>query len=124
MLAGKEVSLMDNRYSRISIAAVSGIAFLLCGLFAAGKASSLHAVAQRTRSFRLGFVPFVPDTTPQAANQVTQFIKENADIVAEHMESIPWAEALSGAPFNQNLMKDWRSRKKNGPKIATIKTAV
>src|ERR1700684_4340053 len=90
---------MNKRYSKVSIAVFSGVVFLLGG-------------------------PFVPDTTPEAVNQVNQFIKENADIVAEHMESIPWAEALSGAPFNEHLMNDWRSRKSNVPKNATIYLAV
>jgi hypothetical protein len=115
---------MDKRYSKVSIAVFSGVVFLLCGAFAAGRTSYLRSVVQPTRSFRLGFCPFVPDTTPQAVNQVTQFIKENADIVAEHMESIPWAEALSGAPFNEHLMNDWNSRKNNVPKNATIYLAV
>jgi hypothetical protein len=115
---------MNKRYSKVSIAVFSGVVFLLGGSFAAGNTSYFRSVVQRTRSFRLGFVPFVPDTTPEAVNQVNQFIKENADIVAEHMESIPWAEALSGAPFNEHLMNDWRSRKSNVPKNATIYLAV
>src|ERR1700722_1801902 len=115
---------MNKRYSKVSIAVFSGGVFLLGGSFAAGNTSYFRSVVQRTRSFRLGFVPFVPDTTPEAVNQVNQFIKENADIVAEHMESIPWAEALSGAPFNEHLMNDWRSRKSNVPKNATIYLAV
>ncbi len=75
-----------------------GFAFLVHGLlFAQEKKSPPSPVSQQTRSFRMGFTPFPPDTTPQAAKDVTEFIKENADIVAQHMESVPWTEALSGA---------------------------
>ncbi len=72
--------------------------FCMCGLsHAATNGRHPSASSVLTRTFRMGFIPFPPDTTPQAAEEVAQFIRGNADIVAQHMESVPWTEALNGA---------------------------
>jgi hypothetical protein len=72
----------------------------------------------------MGFTPFPPDDTPEAAKDVTQFIKANSDIVAQHMESVPWTEALNGQPFQAHLLNNWRERKANMPPNATVYLAL
>jgi hypothetical protein len=83
------------------------------------QAARADADSPTARTFRMGFTAFPPDDTPQGAEIVNQFIHANADIVAQHMESVPWAEALSGAPFQEHLTNDWANRKKNLPPNAT-----
>jgi hypothetical protein len=54
----------------------------------------------------MGFTPFVHDTTLEAVAEMRQFLRANADIVAQHIESVPWTEALHDQPFHESLMND------------------
>ena len=87
-------------------------------------ANASQASSRSTRSFRMGFIPFPPDDTPEAIERVNRFIQANADIVGEQMESVPWTEALSGAPFQANLINNWRSRMEGVPAGAKIYLAL
>jgi hypothetical protein len=58
----------------------------------------------------MGFTPFVSDATLEAVTDMHRFLRENSDIVAQHIESVPWKEALDGKPFHENLTKDWEGR--------------
>jgi hypothetical protein len=80
--------------------------------------------AKKTRAFRMGFTPFVSDFTAEAHTEMVQFFKDNADIVAQHMESVPWTEALNGRPFQANLMKAWQDRKNLTPAGAKVYVAL
>jgi hypothetical protein len=80
--------------------------------------------APKTRAFYMGFTPFVSDITPEAHEDMVQFFKQNADIVAQHMESVPWTEALSGEPFQQSLMNTWKDRKNLTPPGAKVYVAL
>jgi hypothetical protein len=93
------------------------ISALLVVLMATVLSSSTYAQysAKRTRPFHMGFTPFPPDSTEEAYNEMANFLRKNGDIVAQHMESVPWTEALSGAPFRENLTNSWRDRKKLTP---------
>ena len=53
----------------------------------------------QARAFRMGFTGFVHDITPEAVAASRKFVRENGDILAHHIEGVPWAEALSGKPF-------------------------
>jgi hypothetical protein len=111
--------------TKVSIVVIATLSLCICGLLRAGTDKSILGTASKeTRSFRMGFTPFPPDDTPQAAKDVTQFIKNNADIVAQHMESVPWTEALNGQDFKTNLMNSWRGRKDSMPPNATVYLAV
>jgi hypothetical protein len=73
---------------------------------------AVPAGAAEKRAFRMGFTPFVYDQTPEAVADMQKFLAENADIVAVHIESVPWTEALDGKPFDPKMMEDWVGRKK------------
>ena len=47
----------------------------------------------------MGFTGFVYDTTLEAVTASRKFVRENGDILAHHLEGVPWAEALNGRPF-------------------------
>ena len=47
----------------------------------------------------MGFTGFVYDISLQAVTNSRTFVRENGDILAHHIEGVPWAEALHGRPF-------------------------
>jgi Glycosyl hydrolase family 53 len=110
--------------SRRALIAVIVVLSLACHGGAAFCATNLPEGNIQPRTFRMGFTPFAPDDTPEAVAQVTQFMRANADIVAEHMESVPWSEALTGSALSQNLMNNWRSRKQSVPPKAAVYLAL
>lgn len=82
-----------------------------CG---AGLASALlppGASAAEVRSFRMGFTPSPHLETAQAWNEMAKFIRQNGDIVLQHLWGVPWTEALHDRPFHPNFMADWKRRK-------------
>ena len=67
---------------------------------------------QGSRSFYMGFTPFPPDMTVEAVIETDDFIGENRDIIAHHLDGgVPWTEALDGKAFHENLQNDWDRRK-------------
>ncbi len=74
-------------------------------------ASTLIAQDPHARRFRMGFTPFPYDMTLQAVESTRQFLREHGDIVAFHIEGVPWAECLEGIPFNPKLLADWQGQK-------------
>ena len=48
----------------------------------------------KSRPFRMGFTAFPHDFTLEAVEQTRQFVRDNADLIAHHIEGVPWAEAL------------------------------
>lgn len=102
-------------------ASLAGLGVLLAGLHAApapgtaaesgaGAAFRLAAPGGK-RAFRMGFTPFPYDTTLEALVDGKRFLSQNADIIAQHMESVPWTEALENKPFHKNLTAEWQRRK-------------
>jgi hypothetical protein len=64
-----------------------------------------------TRSFFMGFTGFVYDYTPAAVAATHKFVRENGDILAHHIEGVPWKEALSGDPFPAAMLQEWKDKK-------------
>jgi hypothetical protein len=77
-----------------------------------------------TRSFRMGFTGFVYDVTPQAVAESRAFVRENGDILAHHIEGVPWAEALSGDPFPKALLDEWEGKKTATPPNGAVYLAI
>jgi hypothetical protein len=76
--------------------------------------------ASRPRPFRMGFTAFPPDVTAEALKQTRQFVRTNADLIAHHIEGVPWAEALADKPFPKELVsanETKRSMKPPGAKV-------
>ena len=80
--------------------------------------------AEDARAFRMGFTPFPYDITPEAVTDTREFLRGNADIIAFHMESVPWTEALTGEPFRDGLLGDWEYKRDIMPADAKTYVAV
>ncbi len=62
------------------------------------------AAGERSRSFRMGFTAFPHDFTPEAVEETRKFVRTNADLIAHHIEGVPWTEALRAEPFSEELL--------------------
>ena len=78
----------------------------------------------RTRSFRMGFTGFCYDVTPEAVGASRTFVRENGDIIAHHIEGVPWAEALKELPFPKALLDDWTGKKAGTPAGGKVYLAI
>ena len=76
------------------------------------------------RTFRMGFTGFVYDTTPEAVSASRKFVRENGDILAHHIEGVPWAEALAGKPFPKALLDEWEGKKSATPPKGKVYLAI
>jgi len=110
---------------------------LWCGIFIAQLGTSRQAFAEEpspgptrqgaavadaqpktagSRPFRMGFTGFPHDISLEAIAHARAFSRENADILAHHIEGVPWAECLAGKPFSRELQADWEGKKAATPK--------
>jgi hypothetical protein len=75
----------------------------------------------QSRSFRMGFTPWPWAATQEAVDWVHREIRREGDIVGERFEEgVPWAEALSGAPFPQTFqdsLDDHLKRRQAGQQL-------
>jgi len=115
--------LLKNR----GFAAVA-VPVLLWGAAACSQAPAENAAgalqAQRSRSFRMGFTGFPHDITIEAVEQTRQFVRTNADLIAHHIEGVPWAEALHDVPFPREVLSDHESKRSMKPPGAKVYLAV
>ena len=76
------------------------------------------------RAFRMGFTCFVHDITPEAVAASRAFVRENGDILAHHIEGVPWAEALGDLPFSKELLDEWEGKRSATPPKGKVYLAV
>jgi uncharacterized protein (TIGR03067 family) len=76
------------------------------------------------RKFRMGFTGLVYDTTPAAVAASRKFVRDHGDIIAHHIEGVPWAEALSDDPFPKALLDDWKGKKSATPPNGKVYLAI
>ncbi len=76
------------------------------------------------RTFRMGFTGFVPDITLPAVVGARKFVRENGDIIAHHIEGVPWAEALTGEPFGKEFVQEWEGKKAGTPPSGKVFLAI
>lgn len=107
----------------------AAVVLLLLG----GAAACSRALAQnpavspatpQSRSFRMGFTAFPHDFSLEAVEQTRQFVRDNADLIAHHIEGVPWAEALRDAPFPKEVLDDHESKRSMRPPGAKVYLAV
>ncbi len=77
-----------------------------------------------TRPFHMGFTAFPPDVTPQAIEYTREFVRTNADLIAHHIEGVPWAEALRNEPFPKELMAEREMKRSMKPPGAKVYLAI
>lgn len=93
----------------------------LCWIILGGP---LLAGEPEQRQFRMGFTPFPYDMTLEAVVQTRQFLKDHGDIVAFHIEGVPWAECLEGKPFSPDLLGDWQGQRQAIAKDGQVYLAI
>ncbi len=76
------------------------------------------------RQFRLGFTGFVYDVTPPAVEASRRFVREHGDILAHHIEGVPWGEAFRGEPLPKALREEWEGKKLATPKNGKVYLAI
>ncbi len=88
--------------------------------------ASAAAVADEParRSFRMGFTSFPYDATLDALVETRRFVKAHGDIIAFHIEGVPWAECLEGRPFSPELVRDWDGQKAATPEGGKVYLAI
>jgi uncharacterized protein (TIGR03067 family) len=79
---------------------------------------------QGTRRFRMGFTGFVYDTTLEAVTASRKFVRENGDILAHHIEGVPWAEVLNDRPFPKAMLDEWEGKKSATPPRGQVYLAI
>jgi len=53
-----------------------------------------------------------------------EFSRQNADIIAHHIEGVPWAELLAGKAFSDELINEWKGKKEATPKGGKVYLAI
>jgi hypothetical protein len=86
--------------------------------------SASAPAAQSSRHFRMGFTAFPYDISIEAVEQTRQFVRDNADLIAHHIEGVPWAEALRDEPFPKEVLDDHGSKRSMKPPGAKVYLAV
>jgi hypothetical protein len=72
----------------------------------------------------MGFTGFVHDTTLEAVAASRKFVRENGDILAHHIEGVPWAEAHQGLPFPKAMLEEWEGKRSATPPGGKVYLAV
>jgi hypothetical protein len=107
---------------------LTAMAVLILSVAASPRLSAQNAAeipgAPRSRPFRMGFTAFPHDVTAEALNQTRQFVRTNADLIAHHIEGVPWAEALRDEPFPKELVKDRETKRSMTPPGAKVYLAI
>ena len=81
-----------------------------------GAAAAQPAPTETARRFRLGLTPHPFDFNEAAFAKTYELILAHGDIVGHHLdEGVPWTEALSGAPFPDNVEQDLARRRNSTP---------
>ena len=77
-----------------------------------------------SRAFRMGFTGFVYDTTLEAVTASRKFVRENGDILAHHIEGVPWTESLKKQPYSQAMLNEWKGKKSATPSGGKVYLAI
>lgn len=72
----------------------------------------------------MGFTAFPHDISAEAFLETRDFVRRNADIVAHHIEGVPWAESLAGQPLPPAMVKEWEGKRSMVPEGARAYLAV
>jgi uncharacterized protein (TIGR03067 family) len=77
-----------------------------------------------SRTFRMGFTGFVYDITLNAVVSSRKFVRENGDILAHHIEGVPWAEAFEDRPFPKAMLEEWEGKRSATPPRGKVYLAI
>jgi hypothetical protein len=103
---------------------LSAVRAVLVFLTLLAPATSAGAEPGASRAFRMGFTGFPHDFTAEAINESREFCRANGDIIAHHIEGVPWAESLWGRPFSPELMQEWEGKTRATPRGGKVYLAI
>src|SRR5687767_13665798 len=86
--------------------------------------STTCSLAADSRTFLMGFTGFPPDFTLEAVLSMRRFVKENGDLLAHHIEGVPWTESLSDQPYPAAFMKEWEDKRLATPAEGKVYLAI
>ncbi len=88
--------------------------------------TSLRSQSQEPvrRHFRMGFTGFPHDYSLEAVHEARDFSHKNADIIAHHIEGVPWAELFADKPFSGELLNEWNGKKEAMPEGGKVYLAI
>ena len=86
--------------------------------------SNTEPQSSTVRHFRMGFTGFPSDITLEAVLEAREFSRQNADILAHHIEGVPWAESLYEKPLSEEMMHEWKGKLQAVPKGGKIYLAI
>ena len=73
--------------------------------------SASSSTPQPSRSFKMGFTPWVYEATFTAQDFIYDRIQNDGDIISQHiMDGVPWQEALDGDPYPQHTEDEISAR--------------
>lgn len=78
----------------------------------------------RSRPFRMGFTAFPHDITAAAVDETRQFVRTNADLIAHHIEGVPWSESLLGQDVSKELAAEYERKRSMTPPGAKVYLAI
>jgi len=76
------------------------------------------------RGFRMGITAFPHDMTTAAAIETQQFAHQNADIIAHHIEGVPWAAMHRGEAFPAKFAESMNGKKSMTPPGGKVYVAI
>jgi len=122
----------DIRVSCRLLACQAGLAVVAFMLFSGIAACSgpparnpgVASVAEPSRPFRMGFTAFPHDFSLEALAETRQFMRANADLIAHHIEGVPWTELLREAPFPKEVLSEHESKRSMKPPGAKVYLAI
>jgi hypothetical protein len=89
-----------------------------------GAVNASEPPVKRSRPYRMGFTAFPHDITPEAVAETRRFVQANADLIAHHIEGVPWTEALREEPFSKELLGEYESKRSMKPPGAKVYLAI
>lgn len=123
-----------------AVAILSGLAAVMAGQAARGAdmptppgrpgtpapagGAAKTAPAEASRHFRMGFTGFPHDMTVEALLESRRFVRQHGDIIAHHIEGVPWAECLAGSSLPRKMLDDWNGKRASTPPKGKVYLAV
>ena len=125
--AGQRCSISSRRL-RISAFAAVAVGVLLWGATCAPMCGLRMSPGPRRRGNPVRFAwasrRFRMTSRLEAVEETRRFVRDNADLIAHHIEGVPWAEALRDAPFPKEVLSDHESKRSMKPPGAKVYLAV
>jgi hypothetical protein len=112
----RERDVLRSHFTELEVT-MNSIPKTVCLCFLLPLSTHVSSQTQTATQPLYGFTAFPYDLSLEAIDKVHEIILPNSNLYAIHRDDgcVPWAEALSGAPFPDWLTKDWADIKARVP---------